>query len=185
MVAWAALKWLITCSLIAIVVFQRTIHASIHRLLEPTHQNANSKPAAMDPRPSNIHDIYHTVFLLQQKLVRDVIPAIIEYAELYECTTIEDRFYPSQQISQYQAPKQLLVCELPKPTARVLRSVRKSSSASHPTTKASPVTATEGAGPGSPHRNYPLLPKTASLSQLTPLRHLRPMTSTERSSKTL
>jgi hypothetical protein len=123
-IAWAALKWLITCSLIAIVVFQRTILTSIRKLLEPTHQTTNSK-SAMDPRTSNIHDIYHTVFLLQQKLVRDVIPAIIEYAELYECKTIENRFYPIQQISQYQAPKQLLVCEIPKPTARVQRPVRK------------------------------------------------------------
>jgi hypothetical protein len=122
--AWASLKWLITCSLIAIVVFQRTIHASIRKLLDPTHQTTNSKPA-MDPRPRDMHDIYHTVFLLQRKLVRDVIPAIIEYAELYECTTSENRFYPIQQISQYQAPKQLLVCEIPKPTARVQRPVRK------------------------------------------------------------
>lgn len=79
----------------------------------------------MDPRTSNVRDIYHTVFLLQQKLVRDVIPAIIEYAELYECTTTDTRFHPIQRISQLQAPKQLLVCEISKPTARVLRPVRK------------------------------------------------------------
>ena len=79
----------------------------------------------MDPRTSNVRDIYHTVFLLQQKLVRDVIPAIIEYAELYEYTTTDTRFHPIQRISQWQAPKQLLVCEIPKPSARVLRPVRK------------------------------------------------------------
>ena len=79
----------------------------------------------MDARASNIHDIYHTVFLLQQKLVRDVIPAIIEYAELYDCTISETRFYPIQRISEYQAPKQLLICEVPRSVARVLRPVRK------------------------------------------------------------
>ena len=124
MAAWTALKWLITCSLIAIVLFQRTIHASLRQLFEATHQTTNSKPA-MDPRTSNIHDIYHTVFLLQQKLVRDVIPAIIEYAELYDCTTSETRFHPIQRISQHQAPKQLLTCEIPRPVARVLQPVRK------------------------------------------------------------
>ena len=121
---WPALKWLITCSLIAIVVFQRTIQASLHKLFGSTHRTTNSKPA-MDPRTSNIHDIYHTVFLLQQKLVRDVIPAIIEYAELYNCTVSETRFYPIQRISEHQAPKQLLICEIPKPVARVLQPVRK------------------------------------------------------------
>jgi hypothetical protein len=121
---WPALKWLITCSLIAIVVFHRTIHTFARRLLETPHRTTHSK-TAMDPRASNIHDIYHTVFLLQQRLVRDVIPAIIEYAELYECAASEDRFYPIQRISEHQAPKQLLVCEIPKPTARVLRPVRK------------------------------------------------------------
>ena len=123
-VAWATLKWLITCSLIAIVVFQRTIEASLHKLFGSTRRTTNSKPA-MDPRTSNIHDIYHTVFLLQQKLVRDVIPAIIEYAELYDCTVSETRFYPIQRISEHQAPKQLLICEIPKPVARVLQPVRK------------------------------------------------------------
>ena len=122
--AWTALKWLITCSLTAIVVFHRAIHAYTRKLLESTHQTTNSK-SAMDPRTSNIHDIYHTVFLLQQKLVRDVIPAIIEYAELYDCTISETRFYPIQRISEHQAPKQLLVCEIPKPVARVLQPVRK------------------------------------------------------------
>ena len=122
--AWTALKWLITCSLTAIVVFHRAIHAYTRKLLESTHQTTNSK-SAMDPRTSNIHDIYHTVFLLQQKLVRDVIPAIIEYAELYDCTVSETRFYPIQRISEHQAPKQLLLCEIPKPVARLLRPVRK------------------------------------------------------------
>jgi hypothetical protein len=120
-VAWAALKWLVTCSLIAIVVFHHTIHASVRKLLGIT---TNSKPA-MDPHTGDIHDIYHIAFLLQQKLVRDVVPAIIEYAELYECTTSENRFYPIQRISQHHAPKQLLVCKIPKSTARVLRPVRK------------------------------------------------------------
>jgi hypothetical protein len=123
-VTWGALKWLITCSLIAVVVFHHNIYASVRKLFEAPHQTTHSK-TAMDPRTSSMHDIYHTVFLLQQKLVRDVIPAIIEYAELYECTTSENRFYPIQRVSEYQAPKQLLVCEIPKPTARVLRPVRK------------------------------------------------------------
>lgn len=123
-VAWTALKWLITCSFIATVIFPRTIHASARKLLAPTHQTTSRQPA-MDLRTSNVRDIYHTVFLLQQKLVRDVIPAIIEYAELYEYTTTDTRFHPIQRISQWQAPKQLLVCDIPKPSARVLRPVRK------------------------------------------------------------
>lgn len=122
-VAWAALKWLVTWSHIAIVVVHHHIYASARKLLISAHQTLDT--AAMDPRTNNIHDIYHTVFLLQQKLVRDVIPAIVEYAELYECTTSENRFHPVQRISEHQAPKQLLVCEIPKPTARVSRPVRK------------------------------------------------------------
>jgi hypothetical protein len=64
------------------------------------------------------------VFLLQQKLVRDVIPAIIDYAELHECTTNETHFQPLVRVSEQHAPKQLLVCEVPRPLARVLRPVR-------------------------------------------------------------
>jgi hypothetical protein len=78
----------------------------------------------MNSRADRIHEIYHVVFLLQQKLVRDVIPAIIDNAELYECMTSETRFQPLLRISERQAPKQLLVCEIPKPLARVLRPVR-------------------------------------------------------------
>ena len=124
MVAWATLKWFLICSLIATIAFQQTIYTSIRKLLGATIQTTEGRPT-MDPRTSDIRDIYHTVFLLQQKLVRDVIPAIIEYAELYECTTTEDRFYPLLRIPENQAPKQLLICEIPRPVARVLRPVRK------------------------------------------------------------
>ena len=119
-VAWAALKWLVVCSFIPMLGFRRTLYASVRNLLEPTHRNT-----AMDFRTKKMHDIYHTVFLLQQKLARDVIPAILEYAELYDCQTSEMRFHHAQQISQHQSPKQLLVCEVPKSVARVLRPVRK------------------------------------------------------------
>lgn len=78
----------------------------------------------MDSRAEKIHDIYHTVFLLQQKLVRDVIPAIVEYAELYESTTCEATFRRRLRITEDEAPKQLLVCEVPSSLARVQRPVR-------------------------------------------------------------
>lgn len=114
-------------------VFQRIIYASIRKnpfRIPETEPELKSEPEpepepAMDHHTYDIHEIYHIVFLLQQKLVRDVIPAIIEYAELYECTTSETRFYPLLQIAQHQAPKQLLACEIPRSVARVLRPVRK------------------------------------------------------------
>jgi hypothetical protein len=123
-VAWAVLKWLIICSLIAMLAFQQTLYSFLRKVLEPTPQTTSSKPM-MDPHTSKIHDIYHTVFLLQQKLVRDVIPAIIEYAELYECLDSKARFNPRLRILEHHAPKQLLTYEIPRPVARVLRPVRK------------------------------------------------------------
>jgi hypothetical protein len=122
-IAWTALKWLVVCLLVALIVFHQTIYASARTLSKTDLQPTDDKPI-MDSRADRIHEIYHVVFLLQQKLVRDVIPAIIDYAELYECMTSETRFQPLLRISERQAPKQLLVCEVPKPLARVLRPVR-------------------------------------------------------------
>jgi hypothetical protein len=122
-VAWAALKWLAVCSLIAFIVFHRTIYTFVRTLSKTDLQPREDKPI-MDSRAERIHEIYHIVFLLQQKLVRDVIPAIIDYAELHECTTHKIHFQPLVRVSEQHAPKQLLICEIPRPLARVLRPVR-------------------------------------------------------------
>jgi hypothetical protein len=122
-IAWAALKWLFVCSLIALIVFHQTVYTFVRTLSKTDLQPTDNKPI-MDLRAERIHEIYHIVFLLQQKLVRDVIPAIIDYAELHECTTSEFHFQPLVRVSEQHAPKQLLVCEIPRPLARVLRPVR-------------------------------------------------------------
>jgi hypothetical protein len=70
-------------------------------------------------------NIYHTAFLLQQKLTRDVVPAILEYAEFYSSSTCSENFDPSLKISQLEAPKQLIEFEIPRVKTRVLRPVRK------------------------------------------------------------
>jgi len=51
------------------------------------------------------HNIYYAAFLLQQKLTRDVLPAIPEYAEFYSSSTCSENFDPSLKISQREAPK--------------------------------------------------------------------------------
>jgi hypothetical protein len=122
-IAWAALKWLVICSLIAFIVFHQTIYTLVRPPSKTDLQPTDDKPI-MDPRTERIHEIYHIVFLLQQKLVRDVIPAIIDHAELHECTISETHFQPLVRVSERHAPKQLLVCEIPRPLARVLRPVR-------------------------------------------------------------
>lgn len=122
-VAWVILKWLLICSLITLIVFRHPIYTLVRTPSKTNPQSTNDKPI-MDPRTERAHEIYHIVFLLQQKLVRDVIPAILEYADLYECATSETRFYPILRISERQAPKELYVCEIPRPQARVLRPVR-------------------------------------------------------------
>lgn len=79
----------------------------------------------MEPAKQQMHDIYHIAFLLQQKLIRDVVPAILEYAELYSFTTSFESFDPSLKIPQREAPKQLIECEIAKVRTRVLRPLRK------------------------------------------------------------
>jgi hypothetical protein len=79
----------------------------------------------MEPTAEQMHNIYHIGFLLRQKLIRDVVPAILEYAELYSSTTSSEEFDPSLRISQREAPKQLIECKIAKVKTRVLRPVRK------------------------------------------------------------
>lgn len=119
---WALLKWLILSLLVASFAFRHTIYAYA---LSERRPYITTNKATMTSRADNIHEIYHIVFLLQQRLVRDVIPAIIEYAELYECTPAERRSYPHHRVSQYEAPMRLLICDVTQPLARVLRPVRK------------------------------------------------------------
>jgi hypothetical protein len=79
----------------------------------------------MEPHQEQMHNIYHIAFLTRQKLVRDVVPAILEYAELYSSATSTGGFNPSLEISQREAPKSLIECEIAKVKTRVLRPVRK------------------------------------------------------------
>jgi hypothetical protein len=79
----------------------------------------------MEPAAEQMHNIYHIAFLLRQKLNRDVVPAILEYADLYSSTTSIEEFDPSLKISQLEAPKQLIECEIARVKTRVLRPVRK------------------------------------------------------------
>lgn len=120
----ALLKWLTLSLLIASFAFRHTIYTLVRRSSGPRTYITTNK-ATMDSRADNVHEIYHIVFLLQQKLVRDVIPAIIEYGELYECTTTPNAFYPHLRVSEHRAPMRLLTCEVTQPLARVLRPVRK------------------------------------------------------------
>jgi hypothetical protein len=124
--AWTILKRFFVFSLLSLITFRirQTIYTSVHTIRNQIHQTTTNNPT-MDPHSRSIHEIYHTVFLLQQKLVRDVIPTILEYAELYECTSTQTNFNHILKISQHQSPGKLLVCEIPKPLARVLRPVRK------------------------------------------------------------
>lgn len=110
--------------IVAFIVFRQTLYSHMQTLAGfKLYSNKNS--ATMDPREERIHEIYHTVFLLEQKLVRDVIPAIIDYAELYECTTTVNTFSPIIRVAEPRSPMQLLTCKTPKPLARVSQPVRK------------------------------------------------------------
>jgi hypothetical protein len=52
------------------------------------------------------------------------VPAILEFAELYSSTTSFESFCPILRISDREAPKQLVECEIAKVKTRVLRPVR-------------------------------------------------------------
>ena len=78
-----------------------------------------------EPRAEQIHNIYHITFLLRQKLIRDVVPAILEYADLYGSTTSAKNFYPNLEVYQENAPKLVIECEIANVKTRILRPVRK------------------------------------------------------------
>lgn len=110
--------------LIASTAFRQTLCTHMQTLAGfKLYSNKNS--ATMDPRREKIHEIYHIVFLLQQRLVRDVIPSILDYAELYECTTTAHTFSPTMRVTESRAPMPLLTCKITKPLARVSQPVRK------------------------------------------------------------
>jgi len=91
--------------------------------LVPSRRGKSSYEVA--PCAEQVHDIYHITFLLQQKLISDVIPAILEYADLYSSTTSTTELFPTLEISQLEAPARLIECEIAKVKTRILKPVRK------------------------------------------------------------
>lgn len=87
--------------------------------------NERKSSHEVEPCAEQMHNIYHIAFLLRQRLVRDVVPAILEYADLYSSTTSTTKFRPTLVVSELEAPEQLVECEIAKVKTRVLRPVRK------------------------------------------------------------
>jgi hypothetical protein len=79
----------------------------------------------VEPCAEQVHNIYHIAFLLRQRLIRDVVSAILEYADLYSSTTSTTKFHPTLVVSEREAPEQLIECKIAKVKTRVLRPVRK------------------------------------------------------------
>lgn len=72
-----------------------------------------------------LQKIYHTAFLLQQKLTRDVVHAILSYTDLHTTTTSIEEFDPSLRISQREAPWKLIECQIARVRTHILHPVRK------------------------------------------------------------
>jgi hypothetical protein len=88
-------------------------------------QNERKRSHEVEPCAEQMHNIYHIAFLLRQKLIRDVVPAILEYADLHSSTTSTTKFSPTLVVSEREAPEQLIECDIAKVKTRVLRPVRK------------------------------------------------------------
>ncbi|KAI9657294.1 MAG: hypothetical protein M1821_002974 [Bathelium mastoideum] len=77
-------------------------------------------------RRKKLHETYHTAFLLRQKLVPDVVSAIVDYAELFEphhlCTC---RIDPVMEVEQHDSPQQCAKTPPIISAARVQQPVRK------------------------------------------------------------
>ncbi|KAF2153167.1 hypothetical protein K461DRAFT_136076 [Myriangium duriaei CBS 260.36] len=57
-----------------------------------------------DKREASRHEIYHTAFLLRQKLVPDLVPSILRYADKFESFTVEQRYNPYVWVFEREAP---------------------------------------------------------------------------------
>ncbi len=80
---------------------------------------------ALDPKDKQLHNIYHIAFLLRQKLVPDVVPAILHHAGLFHRHV--DSIYNDHPVLITQRSAPYLCLETPpiKSSARVKNPVRK------------------------------------------------------------
>jgi hypothetical protein len=100
--------------------------SDIDELSPPAIPHSERKSShEVEPSAEQVHNIYHIAFLLRQRLIRDVVPAILEYADLYSSTTSTTKFSPTLVVSEREAPEQLIECDIAKVKTRVLRPVRK------------------------------------------------------------
>lgn len=55
--------------------------------------------------PLGIRDIYHIAFLLHQKLPADLVPMILEYAELWQTIRLDTPHIPERRINEHDSPR--------------------------------------------------------------------------------
>ena len=88
--------------------------------------DSSSEDIENQPSQSQLRDIYHTAFILRQKLVPDVVPAILHHASLFERHTCNTG--PTTRpiiITQDTAPSTSLVTPHIHSSARLQNPVRK------------------------------------------------------------
>ena len=109
--------------------------ASVVTLLYLSYLYLSHKQPIMDPdinlsrqnsNTDQLRDIYHTAFLLRQKLVPDVVPAILQHAGLFQRHTYSnDSLKHPRVITQNSAPHPCLTTPAIQSSARVQNPVRK------------------------------------------------------------
>lgn len=77
------------------------------------------------PNRSPLQNIYHIAFLLRQKLVSDVVPAILHHAGLFERTVCSTGLMDEIVVTQARAPTKILVTKPLRSSARLQCPVRK------------------------------------------------------------
>lgn len=72
-----------------------------------------------------MHDIYHIAFLLRQKLVPDLIPHVMNYAEIFSVTTTRVEFDRDLKVTHSNAPRGIITSDRISTRTRIRQPVRK------------------------------------------------------------
>jgi hypothetical protein len=80
---------------------------------------------ARETRQEQLHRVYHIAFILRQKLVPDVVPAILHHAGLFERQVSNRKMDPQSVINQQRSPQAIFVTPPIASSVRAQHPVRK------------------------------------------------------------
>lgn len=71
-----------------------------------------------------LHDVYHTAFILRQKLVPDVVGLILDYADCFVKQSCGYRFEPEMSVYEFESPRKVAESPAVRCNARTRQPVR-------------------------------------------------------------